>query len=494
MKQSIFLAALFHETHSFLDELTCLSDFSRSGWGTPSNIRLPGSPMAAAIERFEAEGWDCLAGPYYNATPSGVVEDLVLETWFAEFKRAWEAHGEAADAIYLVLHGAMITESESDVEALIVERIRALEGAGDIPIYAVMDLHGNISKRFTEQMNGFLAYRENPHRDACVAAQRVAEMMIRAAAQSEQLKSHWSGTNLLWPPTGTATDLTPMLDLERIARRWEGEPGIYGVNVFSGYSFGDTFDTGVTFSVVAAQGADQSLIERIFSEMNATATAKRLEGTPQVNDVEDLLGAIAEGRAGPILVAEPSDNIGGGAPGDCTGLLRIFLDLAIEGAAVIINDPGSVQALQSSSGDSLVKLQIGGRGSKLDEGPLPIGARLLRLFKGVFDLEDPRSHLAAMAGSRINMGDCALIEYRGVTILLTSFKTPPFDLGQWRIAGVNPEQFRVIGVKAAVAYRQAYDPIASAHLTLDTPGPCSSDLQRLQFEAIRRPVFPLDDI
>jgi microcystin degradation protein MlrC len=79
-----------------------------------------------------------------------------------------------------------------------------------------------------------------------------------------------------------------------------------------------------------------------------------------------------------------------------------------------------------------------------------------------------------------------------VLILLTSRRTAPMDLGQWRSQGIEPRDLRFIGVKAAVAHRQAYDPIARASYWVRTPGACASDLRALPYRLIRRPVFPLD--
>ena len=87
-----------------------------------------------------------------------------------------------------------------------------------------------------------------------------------------------------------------------------------------------------------------------------------------------------------------------------------------------------------------------------------------------------------MCGSHFDMGPCAVVRHTGVTILLTSRKTPPFDLGQWRSQGIAPEELSVIGVKAAVAHRKVYDPIAGTHFTVGTRGPCSSDLR--QFDGV----------
>ena len=91
------------------------------------------------------------------------------------------------------------------------------------------------------------------------------------------------------------------------------------------------------------------------------------------------------------------------------------------------------------------------------------------------------------------MGRCAVVRHKGVTILLTSRRTPPFDLGQWRSQGIQPEKLSVIAVKAAVAHRKAYDPIAGAHYTVETPGPCSSNLKQFPFQHVKRPIYPLDD-
>jgi len=125
-------------------------------------------------------------------------------------------------------------------------------------------------------------------------------------------------------------------------------------------------------------------------------------------------------------------------------------------------------------------------------GPLSLDVELVSTSNGKFDLEDLQSHLASLLGSHIDMGPCAVVRHSGVTILLTSRKTPPFDLGQLRSQGVEPDKQFAIVVKAAVAHRRAYDPIAVASYSVDTPGPCSSNLKSLPYSKVLRPIFPLD--
>ena len=190
------------------------------------------------------------------------------------------------------------------------------------------------------------------------------------------------------------------------------------------------------------------------------------------------------------MLVEPSDNIGGGAPGDGTGSAararrtrhsqcRHRHQRSRSRAATCI---ALVRATRITSA-------IGGKGSRLDPGPLTLEVELLHTSDGTFELEDKQSHLAAMAGDRFDMGPCAVVRHGGLTILLTSHKTPPFDLGQWRSQGIEPTKLSVIVVKAAVAHRRAYDPIATRMLWVDTPGPARATCSRCRSARCDAPSF-----
>jgi microcystin degradation protein MlrC len=165
-----------------------------------------------------------------------------------------------------------------------------------------------------------------------------------------------------------------------------------------------------------------------------------------------------------------------------------------QGAVVVINDPESVARCHGLTRGARETLLIGGKASALSGGSVELEVEILSTSDGRFELEDRQSHLATMWGTRVDMGPCAVVRHGGTRILLTSKKTPPFDLGQLRSQGIEPEEARVIGVKAAVAHRRAYDPIAVTSYTVATPGACSSDLRQFPFKRIRRPVYPLDEI
>ncbi len=80
----------------------------------------------------------------------------------------------------------------------------------------------------------------------------------------------------------------------------------------------------------------------------------------------------------------------------------------------------------------------------------------------------------------------------GITLVLNSLQTPPFSLGQLTSIGIDPRAVRMIVVKAAVAYKAAYAPIAAEIIEVDTPGVTAVNPARFTYHHIARPMFPLD--
>lgn len=494
----ILLAGLFHETHTFVDDTTGLCSFATLRGEELLACRGDGSPLGGFLETAARHGWEVIPTVDMRASPSGMVADEVVVCWWMEFERRAAAPLRAGvDAVYLVLHGAMVSRPYEDVEGEILERIRAMEGGATVPIFGVFDLHAHFTARMARHASCLVGYRENPHIDGCAMAVHAAELMNKVLEEKvpppTQYQKH---SRVMWPPTGTGTADSPMRDLEALARTLEAEhPDFLAVNVVAGFSFADTPDTGVSFciSTTGSEAEAQSALDALCT----LAWELRHHGNTTDLPVDEAMADVTRhsdvgSTAGPIVIVEPSDNIGGGAPGDGTGLLRAFVDHHLTNAAICINDPEAALSLQGVAIGSSRTLPIGGRGSSLDAGPLPLEVTLVSRSDGKFQLEDKQSHLASMCGSAFDMGPCAVVRHAGLTILLTSRKTPPFDLGQWRSQGIEPEKLSFIGVKAAVAHRRAYDKIASRMLWVDTPGPCRGDLTKLPFKKVRRPIYPLD--
>jgi microcystin degradation protein MlrC len=295
---------------------------------------------------------------------------------------------------------------------------------------------------------------------------------------------------VMWAPPGTGTADRPMKDLEALARQLEaGHPDFRVVNIIGGYAFSDVPSAGVAFSIATV--GDPAEAERALDQLEAKAVELRELGIVREWDLDEAIGRV-KGKPGPHIIVEPADNVGGGGPGDMTYVLRAFLSHELDGAAVVIADARAVKALAGARPGEVRRLRIGGS-SPLDKGPVEIDATFVSATDGRFDLEDRHSHAAAL-GIHVNMGPSAVVTVNGgkVTILLTTRKWAPLDLGQLRSQGIVPEKLAYIGVKAAVAHRQAYNKIAATSHTVRTPGPCTSDLPSLPYKRLRPGVFPID--
>jgi microcystin degradation protein MlrC len=497
MPKRVLLAGLFHETHTFLDGTTVLVDFAVRRRNELFDAAGDGSPLSGVLEVAASCGWDVRPVIDLRATPSAIVDDAVFTFFWDEFATVYERDRPAGlDGIFLVLHGAMVCSSVRDVEGELIDRIRSLPGARELPVCGVLDLHGNLSRRTIEQTQGLIAYRMNPHADARRAAVDAAQLMDRILTSGRQPQSVFEACPVMLPPTATGTADEPMRTLETLARLDEREdPELVAVNVFAGYSFADTYDTGLSFSAVTF--GDPESARRCLRRLRDHALANRQEAhvvdLPLRECMPRIFECIAREQT-PIALVEPADNIGGGAPGDAPTILRVLIENQIQGAAVVLNDPSAVLSLTDLAIGGSRKLLLGGKVSRFTDPPLELDVMLVSRSDGRFELEDRESHLASMCGVRIDMGPCAVVRSAGVTVLLTSKKTPPFDLGQLRSQGIDPERLSVIGVKAAVAHRRAYDRVTKATFTVATPGPCSSDLRSLPYKHVRRPIDPLDDI
>jgi microcystin degradation protein MlrC len=373
----------------------------------------------------------------------------------------------------------------------LLARLRALPALSAVPIGGVLDLHGNISEALARQSNAFVAYQANPHTDAKAAAEQAAHLLDRLTRSGERAVTVFERVPLLLPPTPTGSADPPMRDLLAAARTIEREHAdILAVNVFAGFAYADVPDAGVSFTAVTT--GDQQVAQAALDKLGHIALSLRHCAKPQGLSLDEAMQRLGEHAGGPVLLVEPADNVGGGAPGDVTVVLRALIERQIPRAAAIINDPRAVSILADWSVGQSGPLTVGGGSGVAGAEPLHLHVELLARSDGRYVLEDAHSH-QAISGREVDMGPCAVIRSADATILLTSKKTAPWDLGQWRSQGFNPEQFFAINIKAAFAHRQAYDPIAKASYTLNTSGPCPADLRALAFRRVRRPVFPLDE-
>jgi microcystin degradation protein MlrC len=489
----VLIGGLSHETHTFVPQRTALGDFDILRGDEMWRALGDSSTVAGMMEVAQACDWEVIPTIDMIGGAGGMVLDEVVESFWSAFEAAArEAVPGGIDGVCLNMHGAMVSESFDDVEGELLRRMRALPGLASVPICGVLDLHGNITALMAANSNGLIAYRQNPHTDGKQAAMDGARLLDRLMKSGEHATTVWERPPLMLPPISTGTADEPMRTLEAMAREVERtHPNIVAVNVFAGFSFSDMADAGVSFTAVTL--GDPELARQELRRLSDAAMAMKQHALPTGITLDEAMAKLKSHTEGPIVLVEPADNIGGGTYGDLTIVLKALLDHGIANAGVAICDPEAVQRASRLQPGQRVRTSIGGKSGGAGAQPLDLEVELVSTSDGHFRCEDPHSHMA-VNGLDVAMGPSAVVRCDGVTILLTSIPTAPMDLAQWRSQGIPPESFFAINVKAAVAHRQAYNPIAKASYVLNTLGPCAPDLRVLPIKKVKRPVYPLDDI
>ena len=95
------------------------------------------------------------------AEPSGPVTDEAFD-WISGQIVEGVRKALPLDAIYLDLHGAMVTERHEDGEGTLLRLLRDAVGTG-LPIGVSLDLHANISPLMAELASLMTVFRSNPH-------------------------------------------------------------------------------------------------------------------------------------------------------------------------------------------------------------------------------------------------------------------------------------------------------------------------------------------
>ena len=134
--QRFVLAGLSHETNTFSPQPTTLGRFDdptmsrvcSTGLRHRQNGRHP-TPIGGYLDILDGHDAELVVPLVASAVPSGRVTDESYETMAG---RITDAAAAGADAVFLSLHGAMVTDSHDDAEGELLRRIRAIDP--DIPI------------------------------------------------------------------------------------------------------------------------------------------------------------------------------------------------------------------------------------------------------------------------------------------------------------------------------------------------------------------------
>ncbi len=490
----IAIGGIVHETHCFADGRTTHDDFREQALHQGDAIleAMSGtrSGIGGMIEGASSRGWTLLPTLYGAAMPGGVVAEDAYQAMLRGLLERLAA-AMPLDGVLLALHGAMVTEEQLDAESDILDRVRAVVGP-DVPIVVELDMHGNISPRTVELADVLVAFDTNPHVDPHARGAEAAAIMEQLLRGAIRPTAAIAQPPLLLAPQATGTADLPLRAVHQRAAEMEAEAAVICICVMGGFAYADTPCTGA--SVIVTTDGDPELARRYAQELIDLMMQHRHAALPQFLPPDAAVARALALPGGPIILVDSADNIGGGTPGDGTDALRAMLAAEVQEGAVALADREAVDVCWDAGAGAEVSLLVGGKTDRWHGEPVAVTGVVRALSDGVFACELPDNHFASFYGNTIRMGRTAWLRVRGINLVLTERKTPPFDLAQLRGVGVIPELQKLIVVKSAVAYRAAYLPIAAGVVEMDTAGLCTANLARFPYRYLRRPIFPLDEL
>ena len=435
----------------------------------------------AGATRF---GYDLAPTVMAWATPAGPVEDAVLDEVVTEIAEG--CRRSSAEGLLLALHGAMVTRSHPDADGEVLRRLRELLG-DSLPIVATLDFHANVSPAMAEHADALVGYQTYPHVDQREIGLIAADLIVRTVRREIRPQTAIATPPMILNLLGQETDREPLRSLMTRAREAERRSGILSVSLMAGFPYADVLKMGP--SAIAVADGDRAAAQGVADELAARMWEVRRELFVPCPGPEEAVRLAIASEDGPVVLVDLGDNVGGGSAGDGTVLLAELLRQRASRAVVVLHDPAAVEIARQVGPGGTFEGAVGGRVDRLHGDPIFVKGVVESLHDGTW-VEDQARH----GGRRFNdQGPTAVVTLDGpITVVLNSLRTPPFSLGQITSLGIDPARQMILVVKAAVAYKAAYAPIAARVIEVDTPGLTAIDPARFNFRHIRRPMFPLD--
>jgi len=386
------------------------------------------------------------------------------------------------DGLFFDIHGAMSVEGLDDPEGDLIERIREVVGKETI-ISTSMDLHGNVSWRLAHQSDLITCYRMAPHEDELESKQRALENLLSRIESGKGKPAYkaWIPVPILLPGEKTSTRIEPGKSLYAQVAPASRRPGVVDAAIWIGYAWADEPRN---HAVVMVTGDDEDAVTSTAEELARSFWEVRSEFefvAPTASFDESLAMALASDER-PFIISDMGDNPTAGGAGDVTWTLN-----------EILKRP----EFQSADGPSLIYASI--PGSELVEKAIEmgVGGEVSALAGAAID--DRFAPPVRLTGTveAIEHGDRhaeteVVVRVGRVRVIVTAKRKPYHLESDFTRLGLNPRETDILVVKIGYLVPELYDMRGDWIMAL-TPGGVDQDLERLGYQRINRPMFPLDE-
>jgi len=489
MTFKILSAEIAHETNTFNIVPTTLQSFKeRYLLNGEQAIAARGdnnTELAGLLDTGRDYAWNINHVISAAAGPGGVVTRDAFDAITAPLFAAAQGN---YDGIFLMLHGAMVTDFCEDGEGEILRRLRAVVGP-DLPIAVTLDPHANVSAAMCELAQILVSYTTYPHVDFRATGRRTAELLQRTMLGEIHPVTLYARRPMLEEANGGRTDLGPMIARHAQARAYETRKGVYAISINGAFPCADIAEVGPTVLITCdgdtqdhrsiAEALADDIWDRRHEALNTYLTSSQAaEAASKWN-----------GDAGPLVIADYADNPGAAGYGDATDLLGALLTAGVRNACFgPLIDPSAAKALSGHAIGAQVTLDIGGATApEYGGGPLHVSGVLKWIGNG-----DVVGNGPMLGGLKRSFGLTAVLEVAGIEILIVSIAHQMLDLMQFETFGIDPAKKSVVALKSMQHFRAAFAPIAGRIIVCDSGALCTLNYGSLGYKNVPRPIFPLD--
>jgi microcystin degradation protein MlrC len=475
----IFSASLATESNSFSPIPTSRETFEQTMYFKPGEHPDRGTlctgPLWVARRRAKQEGFDLIEGSCFWAEPSAPVSQAGYESMRDEILAQLKA-AMPVDGVLLGLHGAMLAYGYDDCEGDLITRVREIVGPKAI-IGAELDPHCHLTEKRVRGADIMILFKEYPHIDFAERADELVALVVKAIRGDirPKMSLYDCGMIDLFP-----TSREPGISFVRKLKSLEGRDGVLSVSLGHGFAQGDVPEQGTRVLVVTdnAKAKGDVLARELAEEVRGkrgTWYAERLT-------LDAAIDAAYAAPKGPVVVADSSDNAGGGAASDNTNIIRRLLERGVTDAAVgPVWDPVAVELCHAAGVGTKLALRFGGKTAITSGMPVDGEVTVLGLVK---------DGLQTFGQTMTKFGDGAGIRIGGVDVALISHRTQALGTEIFTASGIDLSTKKYVNVKSTNHFYAAYAPIAAKVLYCDGEGPSPLDTRKYPYKKARRTIWP----
>ncbi len=478
----LFTATLATETNTFSPMPTSLESyregvFYRPGEHPTDAPRMCTAPLFVGRARAKKDGFELIEGSCFAASPAGTTNRADYETMRDEILEQLK-QALPVDGLLLGLHGAMVAHGYDDVEGDIIDRARAIVGSKCV-IGVELDPHCHLTMKRLAKSDIVVLYKEFPHTDVVERAEDVLDLVLATLrGKIKPVMSVYDCRQIQSYPT----TIQPMRGLVDRIMAMEGKDGILSVSIAHCFPYGDVAEIGTRVLVIA--DGDKKKADALATKLGEELVSLRGKTRPPYSDVK---GGIGEGVAFndlPVVIADPADNAGGGAPSDNTEILQHLIDKKVENACIgPIWDPITVRICFDAGLGAKIDLRFGGKIAVTSGQPIDAEVEIVGLKHDAWQSFGP---------TQVPLGDCAAVRVGGVDVVLITKRTQATGLELFTNLGIDPTQKKIVVVKSTNHFMAAYGPIAKKVIYVDSSGPLKRDPAKVPYTKVERPIWPLD--